>query len=71
MKALTKSEILKTTHCRFFLWHTTIDCCEVSKKALSGALRAGRHYSAEITETCKIEHGIHAGKSFFTCVIML
>jgi hypothetical protein len=71
MEALTKSQILKTTHCRFFLWSNQIDCCEVSKKALKRALRNVRKYSAEITEQGKYEHGSNSGKSYYTCIIML
>jgi hypothetical protein len=72
MTALSKAQILKTTHCRFFLWHTSIDCCEVSKKALRRSLRSGRTYSAEITQQGTYEHGRNlAGKPYYTCIIIL
>jgi hypothetical protein len=71
MKAMTKNQILKTTHCQFYIWHTSIDCCNVTKKALKNSLRNGHNYSAEITETCKIKYGRNAGKSYFRCTIML
>lgn len=70
MKAMTKGQILKYTYCRFYLWHTSIDCCHVVKKALKNALRSNKTYSVEVTEQ-KFEHGRNAGKSYYNCIILL
>ena len=70
MEALTKNQILKKTHCRFFVWTPEINALEVTKKSLRSSLK-NLPYSTEFTVRGIYESGSNKGQEFSTLVIML
>ena len=67
---MTKAEVLRYTHTRFFVWHSSINALEVSKKSLRASLKK-QSYTVDITQRGIFEYGAHKGKAYYSLVIML